>query len=129
MKLFKVFYFYYYEFYTRVIPDDEPHATVIFTLSFVESLWINSVIDMIALNLFCCKIDKWIMIGVAILLMALNYMYYHKKNNATEIISERPKIDNSHLLSIVLTITFTVIGVSWLFWGSFYAQSVLENCQ
>ena len=127
--MLKVFYYYYYEFYTRVIPDDEPHATVIFTLSVVESLWINSIVEMITLNWFCHKIDKWVMIGVAIILMALNYMYYHKKHNATEIISEKPKIDHSHLLSIVFTIIFTAIGISWLFFGSFYSRSILENCQ
>jgi hypothetical protein len=37
----EVFYYYYYLFYTKVLTDDEPHATVVFTLSFSESLLIN----------------------------------------------------------------------------------------
>ncbi len=129
MKLFEVFYYYYYLFYIKVLVQPEPHFTTVLALSFVESLWVNSVIDMIALNWFCYKIDKWVMIGIAFLLMALNYIYYHKKHNATEIINEKPKTAQSHLLSITFTIMFTVVGVSWLFWGSFYAQAILENCK
>ncbi len=36
--MIKVLYYYYYLFYTKIIRDDEPHATTIFTLSFSLSL-------------------------------------------------------------------------------------------
>ncbi len=32
-----VFYYYYYLFYTKVLPDNQPHSTVIYTLSFTPA--------------------------------------------------------------------------------------------
>lgn len=51
-----VLYYYYYLFYTKVLPDDEPHATVIFTLSFSESLLLNGLLDIFS-AIFIVK--KW----------------------------------------------------------------------
>ncbi len=128
MRLLKILYFYYYQFYTRVIPDVHPHATVIFALSFTESLWVNGFVEMITLNTLCYKIDKWLMLGVLLLIIILNYIYYNKMHSAEDIINKRPKIGNSNLLSVLVVAVFTIVGVSWLFWGSFYSRSVLENC-
>lgn len=57
-----VLYYYYYFFYTKILPDDEPHATVIFTLSFSEALLVNYVIEFFSAHLlvsFCWANGQW----------------------------------------------------------------------
>lgn len=128
MKIAKVFYYYYYLFYTKVIPDEQPNATVIFALSFIQSLWINAIIDSLALAVFCYKVSKWIMIIIAVMLIGMNYWYFHKNNDVKEIVNSKPKFFNNHRLTIIIVLAFSIIGVSWMFWGSIFAKNILQNC-
>ena len=43
--IMKVLYYYYYLFYSKILPDDEPHATTVFTLSSSEGFLINGALD------------------------------------------------------------------------------------
>lgn len=126
--MFEVLYYYYYLFYTRIIPDSEPHATVIFSLSFVESLLINGIIDFIAVTWFCFKVGKWTMIAITALTILLNYWYYQRSGLNTTIVREKPRFFGSHKLTILLTLLGSLLVISWLFWGSIYSRSALSGC-
>jgi hypothetical protein len=125
-----VFYYYYYLFYTRVLPDDEPHATVIFTLSFSESLLVNYFIDFACAHLFCkFLLGKWPMIAIFLLIVAVNYLIYFKTGRNKKVIENKPKFFNSNRASIILTGIFFLVTTSFLFWMGDYLVYVINRCK
>ncbi len=125
----KVLYYYYYLFYTKILPENEPHATTIFTLSMSQSFILIGIIDLIITQAFCISIGKGRMIAISLLIMLINYFIYSKSGKNLGIINSKPKFFNSNLLSIIITILFFVISVSVLFWGLVYTKSVLDHCK
>ena len=125
-----VLYYYYYLFYTRVLPDDEPHATVIFTLSFSESLLVNYSIDLVGAHLFCkFLLGKWSMIIIFVMIMVVNYLIYHKTGKNKKVVENKPKFFNSNIASIAITGVFFLITTSFLFWMADYLMYVIDQCR
>lgn len=118
--------YYYYLFYTRILPDDQPYSTVIFTLSLSESFLINGIISLISARFFCYYIDIWPLIGILILLMVVNYLYYYRSDRMKIIIHKRPKFLQSNFFSICITIFFFLTTVSFMFWGPICTKKFLE---
>lgn len=123
--MIKVFYYYYYLFYTKILPDNQPHATVIFTLSFSLALLINGLINIILAHTMSYALGKYGMIGIFVLTMGINYLLFYRKGKAKEIVKEQPKFFNNHMLSIILTVLFFLITASFLFWEAGYVGSIL----
>ena len=121
-----VIYYYYYLFYTRILPDDQPHMTVVLTLSVSESFLINSMLSLIGVNFFCYYINMWPLIGVLILLVIINYLYYYRTNRMKTIIKEKPKLLRSNVFSIIITILFFLGTASFMFWVPVYIKHYLE---
>lgn len=129
MKVLDVFYYYYYLFYTKVLPDDEPHATVVFTLSFSEALLINYSINVIGSHFFCkYLLGKWEMISIIVILNGFNYLLYLKTGRGKKIVKSKPIFFNNHYLSLIVTLLFFLITSSFLFWVADYAQYVISHC-
>jgi len=125
-----VLYYYYYLFYTRVLSDDEPHATVIFTLSFSEALLVNYTVDFIAVHLLCkYLLSKWSMIVIFLLIMGINYLIYHRTGKNKEVVERKPKFFGSNKASIVATIFFFLVTTSFLFWAADYMMQVIDRCR
>lgn len=61
--MISVFYYYYYLFYTKVLPDNQPHSTVVFTLSFSLSLLINGILSLTAAYAVNFNMSNYIMVG------------------------------------------------------------------
>jgi hypothetical protein len=124
-----VLYYYYYLFYTKVLPDNEPHATVVFTLSFSESLLVNFFIDFVGVHLTCGFVSsKWSMIGVFIIIGVINYLVYFRTNRREDVLTRKPKFLQSNRASIALTAIFVLFSSSLLFWGSIYLMGLIEQC-
>ncbi len=119
--MFKSIYYYYYLFYTKVIPDNEPHATTLFTLSVTESAYWVVLLDVLYVNLFDEIIPLW---GLGLILASIimkNYFYFYKINTKEKIV----KNTNKTQLSLFLTIAFFVIGMLLLFLLPFYLKLAL----
>ena len=123
-----VLYYYYYLFYTRILPDDEPHATVIFTLSFSESLLVNGILDILAAHLLCKKLEMWLMIGVFVVLIIFNYLIYSRTKKSRLVVENKPQFFNSHKVSIMVTLLWFVATTSFMFWKPVYVKEVLDQC-
>lgn len=123
----KVLYYYYYLFYTKILPDDEPHATTVFTLSASEGFLINGILQISLARFFCIPVNKWPMIGVLVLLIFINYLYYHRTDKAKEIVKNKPMFYSNHKLSIALTLLFFIITLSFLFWEPVYVKHIMEE--
>jgi len=123
-----VLYYYYYLFYTKVIPDNEPHATVIFTLSFSLGLLVNGVLKICLALLFCESYNEWPAIGITLLIMLVNYLLYFKSGKCFKIVEAKPRFFNSNEGSILITVIFFLTSASFLFWGVEYIRDILQSC-
>jgi hypothetical protein len=110
-----VFYYYYFLFYTMVLPDNQPHSTVIFTLSFTLSLIVNCILNVAFAYVLNVSLRKWEMIGVFAFINLLMYLTYYRNGKGKRIVKEKPKFFKSHGVSIVLTALFFLIGILTLF--------------
>jgi hypothetical protein len=127
VRLLKVLYYYNYLFYTKIIPDDEPHATVIFTLSFTELWYLISLIDFITINFYCYKTPLSINITIMIGLLLFNYIVFFRSGRGVKLIDKKPMIYNNYA-SIIITIIFELVGISYMFFGSIWTKSILSSC-
>lgn len=127
MKMFNVFYFYYYLFYKSILKDEQPLFTTMFTFSFSISLLINGIVNIVLAHAFSKYLSEWGMISVFVAVLALSYFYYYKKDKATDIIKNKPKFFNSNMVSILLTILFFVLTSSFLFWEPIYSKGIIDG--
>jgi uncharacterized membrane protein len=123
--MINVFYYYYYLFYTRVLPDNQPHSTVIFTLSFSLSLLINGLLSLIASYVANYNLSNYIMVGIFVIIMILNYLVYYRTEKGKRLVIEKPKFFNNHKLSILFTLMFFLITTSFLFWVPILIKNIL----
>lgn len=125
-----VLYYYYYKFYTRILPDDEPHAAVTFTLSFSESLVVNYLIDFAAAHLLCkFLLGKWSMLLIFVMIMVINYFIYHRTGKNKQVVESKPSFFNSRIASIIFTAMFFLTTTSLLFWMADYLMAVIDGCR
>ena len=123
-----IYYYYYYLFYKKILKDDTPHVLTRMAISACEAIFINAIIDVIAVTNYCHKIDPWIFYLTIACFLIINYFVYSKSGKGAKIIKEKPKFFDSNEISIALTLLFFIVTVSWMFWGSFYAKYILDNC-
>lgn len=122
-----ILYYYYYLFYTKVLPDDQPHSTVVFCLSLMESFIINGLLNIVSILLFCYNISKWPMIGVLIAIIIINYQIYYKSKRMERIIDEKPKLFNSNIFSVVFSLFFFLFSLLMIVTAPFYSKYLLER--
>lgn len=107
------------------MPDNQPHATVIFTLSFSTSLLVNGIINIGLAHLINLALNKYIMLGIFIIIIFINYIVFYRAGRAKKIVKEKPMFFNNHKLSIVLTLLYFLFTSSFLFWVAGYVGSIL----
>ena len=126
--MIKVFYYYYYLFYTKILPDNQPHSTVIFSLSFIFSLILNGLINMTLAYMFGVALSRWEMIGVLVLIILLMYLVFYKTGKGKRIVEiEKPKVFNNNGISFVLSLILFLIGILFLFFEADVTRTILEN--
>ncbi|MGK6353481.1 hypothetical protein [Parapedobacter sp. DT-150] len=126
----KVFYYYYYRFYSKVLVQSEPHFVVILVLSAMEGFLINYLIDFLIVHL-CCTIPSeiWYKLLVVGVLLIANFNYYGRKGKGTAIVKEKPKFFDNHRVSIIIVLVITLSIISLLFWAADYKMVVLADCK
>lgn len=125
----KVFYYYYYLFYTRIIPDVEPHATAVFVLSFTQSLFLIFITEFLWVHTNCeFLLEKWSMIAIFLVILGSNFLLFFRSNWGQQIVNTKPSFFDSKALSIATVAISTMIIASFLFWMTDYLLGVIENC-
>lgn len=124
--MMKVFYYYYYLFYTKIMPDNQPHATVVFTLGFTFSLILNGIINIVLAYVFAVSLGKWEMIGIFALIIVFLYFAYYKNGKGKRIVVEKPKVFNSNLASILSTAMLFILGILALFLQADITRNILD---
>ncbi len=126
-KLFHVLYYFYYLFYTRVIPENQPHSTTVFTLSVTESLIVNGLIKIIIAYTFQIWYTKWIDILVFCIILVLNIFIFYRSGLGVKIIKEKPVLLKSIRFSKLITILFFATGILYLFLGPFVILRLINK--
>ena len=122
-----VFYYYIYLFYAKVMPDDYPHSNTVWALGFIFSLIINGLIDIPLAYFFNCYLSTIQKVIIIIIVMTLFYFKYYKSGRGKRIVEkEKPKFFGSNTASIILTILFFLISMSFLFLGPDIVREILE---
>lgn len=124
--MINVFYYYYYLFYTKVLPDNQPHSTVIFTLSFTFSLILNCIVNISLAYILGISLGKWEMIGIFIFIIVLLYFVYYKNGKGKKIVTKKPKIFNNNAISIILTVLLFLISILALFLQADITKKILN---
>lgn len=122
-----VIYYYYFLFYTKILKEDEPYATTVFALSVSQGFVVNVIINLIIINKFCISLNEWIMIMFQLIILLLNYLYFNKSKLARKIIKQKPMFFGHNLLSIIITILFFIVTLSFMFWGPIYSKYLLRT--
>jgi hypothetical protein len=124
----KILYNYYYLFYTRVLPDDEPFATTLFTLTVSESFAVDFIIRYFLAVNYCKEFQTSSSMFVFGVMLVVNYLIFHRGQRARKFVAESPKFFGSHKLSIIITVIFFLITSSTLFLGPVYISTILDDC-
>jgi hypothetical protein len=126
-----VLYYYYFLFYTKVVKEDDPHLTVIFTLSVSESFFVIYAIDTLNVYLFCEAFflsSRFYMVVLALLLMVLNYLFLYRTGKGKIIVQQQPKYFGNNKISIFLVSLFFITTSSSILWLTYILKDVLDNC-
>ena len=127
--MIKVFYYYYYLFYTRIIPDSEPHATTVFVLSFIETLFLIFITDLVWVHINCeFLLGKWSMISIFLIFLGVNYIIFYRSKWGRRLVNNKPSFFNNKGFSIATVAVSTLVILSLLFWMTDYLFTVVENC-
>lgn len=126
-----ILYYYYYLFYTKIIPGEDPHATTIWCLSFTLSWYIVTPACLLYAFIMHEVMPLCIMIGVFITILLLMYLSFSRTKKGKKIVQEKkPLLRGSNKLSIIFTIIFTAIGLLLMSFGSSVVKMVLDRyCQ
>lgn len=125
-----IIYYYYYLFYLRMLKDNEPHLLTTLALSFSISTIIIFFIDVISVYVFCfLDVNTWHDMLIYLLSLGILYLWFHKTGRAKKVVKEKPKLFNNHFLSIVITISFFIISISFYFWLIDVLKLEVESCR
>lgn len=126
--MIKVLYYSYYLFYTKIIPDNEPHATTIFILSFTESLIANGIINICLVFFLNTSLNKWIMVLLFLLVLVFNYLFFNKNERGKKIVErDKPLLCNSKVLSVSFAFFIFLLGLLCMFFVPIISRTLLEN--
>ncbi len=126
----KTLFYYYYLFNKKIIKDDEPFATTVFTLSLSQGFIVTFFLNLFFTHFYCFSLSKWPMIFVQFIILIINYLYFNKSGKSREIVKQKPLFFSSHRLSVILTMLFFLISFSLLTFGAIYIKNLLDiNCR
>lgn len=123
--MMNMFYYYYYLFYTKILPDNQPHSTVVFSLSFIFSLILNGLINLTLAYTLGIALSRLEMFGILILIIILMYFSFYKNGRGKKIINEKPMIFNSMKLSILCSFLLFLLGMLFLFFEADFTRNLL----
>lgn len=122
-------YYYYYLIYTKIIPDDEPHATVIFTLSVSEMMILNFLLEFYLIKVHCVSLSMWFSVGILIIISFFNIIYYGLSKRGKAIVKIKPQFFNSHILSVIITALIFIAAIICMIFGSIYIYDLSVGCK
>ena len=113
--IIRVLYYYFYLFYKKIWRENDPHLATVLSLSFIFSLFVNGVIDVILASFLGFSLTKYYKMGVLIVITIIMYYTFLKNGKGNIIVSkEKPKLKND-TISKTISILFFILAILLLF--------------
>ena len=120
-------YYYYFLFYTEIIPEDDPHTITMLTLSLSESFLVIGILEILSVHLACDPFNVWIKLAIYFTIYLINYYYYSKSGKCKEIVISKPILFKSKNKSILIVALFFISTASFFMWEPLYIKQLLEH--
>lgn len=89
--------------------EDQPISTAIFSLSVMQSFYINCILDYFMVVKYSVQLEMKFKVAITAILVALNFFVFYK--NSKKIIAEKPLILSSSIISVLISILFAVFSI------------------
>ena len=123
-----VFYYYIFLFYAKVLPDDYPHSNTVWALGATFAFIINFSLDMVLAYFFGYTLGRFQILSITILLVIFFHFKYDRSGRGKRIVKkEKPKFLGSNIASIILTILFFLISISFFLFSEDVVREILEK--
>ena len=111
-----VLYYMYYLFYLKVLKDTQPHGRTVWTLSFICSMFVISILDLILIFFFLYLMPVEYMYAIVLLILGVFYWIYLRKKRGKMVVEKmKPLIRGSFRLSVMFAIlSFVMIFAMFL---------------
>jgi len=127
MKVF--YYYYYYLIYRKFRNNKDAHLPTVFGISFCESFIINGIIQILLAYFFCYKYSFELLIGISIVIVLCNFIYFKKSNYGENILQVKPLFFSNNVISIILMTLFLLLGIIFIFSIFFVDYIVMIHCK
>jgi hypothetical protein len=129
MNFIHTIYYYYFLFYKKILKDNEPHLLTTLALSASFGFVLDFIARVILANTLCISLNTWLSMVLLGLVVLIVYYIFHKSGIAKEVVKQKPMFFNNHIFSIIISILFFIMTVSFMFWGPTYTKEILDNCR
>lgn len=118
--MLKSFFYFFYNFYSKVLKESDPVFTTKLVHGFIQSLIVYAPLQFISLFIFNYVLSKWIGLAIILLSIALNFKVYNS-SLVRKVINEKPTLVNNRLISNILVVSISIfLFVSVLVSASIY---------
>ena len=115
-RVFKLIYYHYYLFYSKIWKDSTPDFTARLGISASQTFFLFGIINLVSNTIFCIKFGKWLMLSLGLGIFLLNTLVFFKQSEVIKILREKPLFFESRQISIIISWIFFFFSISILFW-------------
>ncbi len=123
-----VLYYYIYLFNVKFLPYTFPDLNTVWILGSLFALIVNSSLNMGLAYFFGYTLGRFQILSITILLVIFFHFKYDRSGRGKRIVKkEKPKFLGSNIASIILTILFFLISISFFLFSEDVVREILEK--
>lgn len=126
--MMNVLYYYIYLFNVKFLPYTFPDLNTVWILGSLFALIVNSSLNMGLAYFFGYTLGRFQILSIIILLVIFFHFKYDRSGRGKRIVKkEKPKFLGSNIASIILTILFFLISISFFLFSEDVVKEILEK--
>jgi len=126
--MMNVLYYYIYLFNVKFLPYTFPDLNTVWILGSLFALIVNSSLNMGLAYFFGYTLGRFQILSIIILLVIFFHFKYDRSGRGKRIVKkEKPKFLGSNIASIILTILFFLISISFFLFSEDVVREILEK--
>ena len=126
--MMNVLYYYIYLFNVKFLPYTFPDLNTVWILGSLFALIVNSSLNMGLAYFFGYTLGRFQILSIIILLVIFFHFKYNRSGRGKRIVKkEKPKFLGSNIASIILTILFFLISISFFLFSEDVVKEILEK--
>lgn len=125
---FNSLYYLIFRIYNRYNAENEPFASTVFSLSFLEASFLFAIIQITQAAHKCETLNKWWGLSTLIVLIAINYVHFNKSGRAKSIVRDKPVLFKNKTISDIFLVVILLVFLASLIIGPLGVKMLLDNC-